>query len=188
LIMEADAQVNAREGVSNALRRTPSRAKRPRSAVTSGRKLFVEGDPNSAWSRRFHDLVLGHVSDLGGADLLSEAQFSLVRRCAAIECELERLDARLSVGDPVDMDSYARVAGHLRRLFETLGVERVARDVTPTLGDLLRADLDAQRQATAEAIDASDGDRVSDTGVKENAHHGDDAASCDASCDEASEP
>jgi hypothetical protein len=48
--------------------------------VTSGRKLFVEGNPKSAWSRRFHDLVLGHVSDLGGADLLSEAQFSLIRR------------------------------------------------------------------------------------------------------------
>src|SRR5215469_10988836 len=110
--------------------RAPSRAKRPRSAVTSGRQLFVDGNPNSAWSRRFHDLVVGHVSDMGGADLLSEAQFSLIRRAAAIECELERLDARLSLGEPVDMDSYARVAGHLRRLFETLGLKRVARDVT----------------------------------------------------------
>jgi hypothetical protein len=76
-------------------------------------------------------LVVGHVADLGGADLLSEAQFSLIRRAAAIECELERLDARLSLGDPVDMDSYARVAGHLRRMFETLGLERKPRDVTP---------------------------------------------------------
>jgi hypothetical protein len=68
---------------------------------------------------------------------LSEAQFSLIRRAAAIECELERLDARLSLGEPVDMDSYARVAGHLRRLFETLGLERRPRDVVPDLHSYL---------------------------------------------------
>jgi hypothetical protein len=108
--------------------------------VTSGRQLFIDGNPNSAWSRRFSDLVLGHASDAGGFDLLSEAQLSLIRRAAAIECELERLDARLSAGEPVDLDSYGRCASHLRRLFETLGVERKPRDVTPTLSDLLRED------------------------------------------------
>lgn len=136
--MESNARANENAAPTGVRRRAPSRAMRPRSAVTSGRQLFIEGNPNSAWSRRFHDLVLGHVSDLGGADLLSEAQFSLIRRAAAIECELERLDARLSAGEPVDLDSYGRCAGHLRRLFETIGVERVARDVTPSLDEYLR--------------------------------------------------
>ena len=140
--MESRAQVNASVVPISVRQRTPWRAKRPRSAVTSGRQLFVNGDANSAWSRRFHDLVVGHVTHLGGADLLSEAQFSLIRRAAAIECELERLDAQLSRNEPVDMDAYARVAGHLRRMFETLGLERVARDVTPSLGDLLRENRD----------------------------------------------
>jgi hypothetical protein len=45
---------------------------RQRSAVTNGRRLFVDGDGNSAWSRRYRDLIAGHVSDLGGADHLSE--------------------------------------------------------------------------------------------------------------------
>ena len=49
------------------------RERRPRSAVTSGRRLFVLGDPNSAWARRFHDLVVGHVADLGGRGELTEA-------------------------------------------------------------------------------------------------------------------
>ena len=116
------------------------RAKRPRSAITSGRKLFVEGDPNSAWSRRYHDLVVGHISDLGGRDLLSEAQLSLIRRASAIECELERLDAALSLGEAVDLDSYARATSHLRRLFETLGLERRPREVGEvTLAELLRS-------------------------------------------------
>jgi hypothetical protein len=117
----------------------PARPKkrRPRSAVTSGRKLFVEGDPNSAWSRRYHDLVQGHISDLGGRDLLSEAQLSLIRRAAAIECELERLDAMLSTGAEVDLDTYGRAASHLRRLFATVGLERRQKNVTPTLAEYI---------------------------------------------------
>ena len=107
------------------------KAKRPRSAVTSGRELFIDGDSNSAWSRRYYDLIAGHVADLGGADILSQNQFSLIRCCATIECELERLDAMLSRNQAIDLDSYARVAGHLRRIFETLGLERRQRDISP---------------------------------------------------------
>jgi hypothetical protein len=129
--------MGAGEAAIDVQEHVPGRAKRPRSAVTSGRRLFVEGDPNSAWSRRYHDLVVGHCNDLGGRDLLSEAQLSLIRRAAAIECELERLDAMLSTGAEVDLDSYGRAASHLRRLFETLGLERRPRDVTPTLSDYL---------------------------------------------------
>jgi len=111
-----------------------ARAKRPRSAVTSGRKMFVEGDPNSAWARRYHDLVGGHVSDLGGREVLSAAQLSLVRRASAIEAELEQMEGRLSMGEQVDLDVFTRSASHLRLIFETLGVERQARAiVTPTV-------------------------------------------------------
>ena len=110
--------------------RRPTRGKRrPRSAVTSGRRLFVQGNPNSAWSRRYHDLCVGHINDLGGRDLLSEPQLSLIRRASAIECELERLDASLSLGEPVDLDSYGRATSHLRRLFEVLGLKRQPREI-----------------------------------------------------------
>ena len=119
------------EAVTNAPDRRPSRAKRPRSAVTSGRRAFIEGDPNSAWARRFHDLVLGHVSDLGGRSNLSEAQFALCKRAAGLECELEQMEGRLSLCEEVDLDRYGRAASHLRRILEVLGLERKARDVTP---------------------------------------------------------
>jgi hypothetical protein len=89
--------------------------------------MFNGGDPNSAWSRRYHDLFLAHADDIGGIDVLSEAQISLCRRGASIECELERCDAQLSRGEFVDAESYARCASHLRRLFETLGLQRQPR-------------------------------------------------------------
>ena len=109
---------------------TDPRPARMRSAVTNGKRLFVEGSGTSAWSRRYADLIAGHVSDLGGRGMLSEAQFSLIRRASAIECELEVLEGRLSRGEQVDLDSYGRGASHLRRILETLGLERHAIDVT----------------------------------------------------------
>jgi hypothetical protein len=132
--------------------------RRPRSAVTSGRKLFVAGDPNSAWSRRYHDLVVAHVNDLGGRDVLSEAQLSLIRRASTIECELEQLDGMLSLGKPVDLDAYGRVSGHLRRLFETLGIDRVPRDVTPSLQDYLAQQYgsDAEPEPAPEPHEAAE--------------------------------
>ena len=131
--------MNAIEAQTDVRRRAPARAKRPRSAVTSGRRLYVdEGDSNSAWSRRYRDLIAGHASDLGGRDTLSAAQFSLVRRASAIECELELMEGRLSKGEQVDLDVFTRSSSHLRRILETLGIERRPRDVTVTLEEFAR--------------------------------------------------
>lgn len=152
--------MSARQVRANGHRRAPSRNKRPRSAVTSGRELFVGGDPNSAWARRFDDLIAGQISDLGGVDLLSEAQLSLIRRCAAIECELERLDARLSRNEAVDVDAYARWSGQLRRLFETLGLERRTRDVTPSLHDIIAEDTRRKLAAERAAAESNGHDPV----------------------------
>jgi hypothetical protein len=94
---------------------------RTRSRVTTGRAVFVEGDGNSRWARRYRDLIAAHCQDLGGVDVLSAAQLSLIRRASAIELELEQMEGKLSLGEPVDLDVFTRSASHLRRLFETLG-------------------------------------------------------------------
>jgi hypothetical protein len=109
------------------------RLPRQRSAVTNGRRMFVRGDGNSAW----RDLVAGHVSDMGGRSVVSEAQMSLIRRASAIECELELMEGKLSRGEQIDLDIFTRSASHLRRILETLGVERRQRDVTPALNDYI---------------------------------------------------
>jgi hypothetical protein len=113
--------------------RPPSiaRSVRNRSAVTNRKRLFVEGDGRSPWARRWRDLVELHAGDLGGIDVLSEAQFSLIKRAATIEVELELSEGRMSMGQEVDLDIFTRSAGHLRRILETLGIERQPRDVTP---------------------------------------------------------
>jgi hypothetical protein len=112
-----------------------TRARRLRSAVTNGKRLFVTGDGNTAWARRYRDLCVCHATDLGGHDRLSEAQLSLIRRASAIEIELELMEGKLSMGTAIDLDLYTRSAGHLRRIFEVIGIERKARDVTPSVSD-----------------------------------------------------
>jgi hypothetical protein len=108
-----------------------TRHPRNRSAVTNGKRLFIYGDANSAWSRRWNDLVLAHVADMGGRDRLSEAEVSLIKRASAIELELERMEGKLSMGQEIDLGVFTASASHLRRIFETLGIQRRARDVTP---------------------------------------------------------
>ena len=146
----SEAEIDPLEPGSARLKR------RPRSAITSGRQLFVGGDPNSAWSRRYYDLCSHHINDISrglGRNVLSEAQLSLIRRAASIECELERLDALLSLGEAVNLNEYGRATSHLRRLFEVLGVERKPRDLNPRLDDLL---LEHQQRA-AVMNEAADG-------------------------------
>src|ERR1700730_17012593 len=102
-----------------------------RSATTNGNRPFVlGGDGRGAWVRRWKDLVELHISDLGGPGACSEAQLSLCRRIATTEVELERLEARMSEGDDsVDLDVYNRLAGNLRRMLESIGLERRAKPV-----------------------------------------------------------
>jgi hypothetical protein len=142
--------MSAGEVEINSLEREPARPKRrPRSAITSGRALFNGGNPNSAWSRRYFDLCSHHIQDISrglGRDVLSEAQLSLIRRAASLECELEKLDAAMSLGEAVNLNEYGRATSHLRRLFEVLGIERTPRDLSadPSLGDILRGDYERE--------------------------------------------
>jgi hypothetical protein len=101
-----------------------------RSKVTNGRRVFaVGGDGRGAWTRRWKDIVELHVTDAGGRDHMSEAMLSLCRRAATLEIQLEQLERCMSEGDDVDIEIYGRIASHLRRILETLGVERKARPV-----------------------------------------------------------
>jgi hypothetical protein len=101
-----------------------------KSKVTNGRRVFaVGGDGRGAWTRRWKDIVELHVADAGGRDLMTEAMLSLCRRAATLEIQLEQLECCMSQGDDVDIEIYGRIASHLRRILETLGVERKARPV-----------------------------------------------------------
>jgi hypothetical protein len=120
---------------------TPIRKRNIRgSKVTGGRNMFVEiGDGRSPWARRWNDLIFAHISDLGGSETLSEAQISLCRRAATMECELEAMEGRMSAGEPIDTGVYGRLAIRLCRLLELVGIKPPqARPIDP-LSELAKA-------------------------------------------------
>jgi hypothetical protein len=90
-------------------------------------------------------LIESHASDLGGLDMLSEAQKSLIRRAAALEIELEALEGKLSRGEAIDLDMFGRLSGHLRRVLETVGIQRVARPVDVTAQERINAFWERKR-------------------------------------------
>jgi hypothetical protein len=101
-----------------------------KSKVTNGRRVFaIGGDGRGAWTRRWKDIVELHVADAGGRDLMTEAMLSLCRRAATLEIQLEQLECCMSQGDDVDIEIYGRIASHLRRILETISVERRAKPV-----------------------------------------------------------
>jgi hypothetical protein len=82
--------------------------------------------------------LFAHVADLGGPELLSEAQISICRRASAMECELEAMEARMSEGQPIDIDQYGRLTGRLCRMLELVGIRRLTKPLDP-LSDLAKA-------------------------------------------------
>jgi hypothetical protein len=92
------------------------------------------------WARRFRDLLVLHTNDLGGADVVSAAEAAIVRRAATLIVELERMETKFASNgeaSPADLETYQRCANTMRRLLEAVGLQRRARDITPSLDEYL---------------------------------------------------
>jgi hypothetical protein len=99
-------------------------------------------DGRSTWVRRFHDLISLHTSDLGGDEAVSTAELSLVRRAATLSVELERYELKFAQAGQAtiaDLDAYQRASNTLRRLLESVGLQRRQKDITPDLKSYLSA-------------------------------------------------
>jgi hypothetical protein len=103
-----------------------------RSRVSNGSCLLPDVPGTSPWVRRCKDIIATHLSDLGGMDNTSAAERSLIRRASVLTVELERLESKFAKAGEAserDLDLYQRTAGNLRRLLESVGIQRRARTV-----------------------------------------------------------
>ncbi len=125
-----------------------SKGKSPaKSAIANGRLLPPGmGHQTQAWVRRTKELIADHTADLNGVDNCSAAERSIIRRACVLTVELERLEAKFAQADQAtntDIETYQRCSNTLRRLLESLGLRRRAKDITPS------DPLDYARQAQA---------------------------------------
>jgi hypothetical protein len=101
-----------------------------RSRITNG--AVVDADGRSAWARRMRDLIVLHLGDLGGAENVTEAEKSIVRRVATLTVELERMESLFAEAGEASADElilYQTCTNSLRRLLESIGLQRRAKPV-----------------------------------------------------------
>src|SRR5262249_18049267 len=108
-----------------------------RSRVTNHQDLLPGLDGRSSAARRFRDLVSAFVADMGGLDQCSEIKLALLRRLAACTVQAELLEAKVVGGEPVNVSELCTLASTALRLSARVGIERVSKDVTPSLADYL---------------------------------------------------
>jgi hypothetical protein len=106
-----------------------------RSRLSNGHVFSRSVDERSAWARRYKDLLIVHLNDLGGPDNVSAAEAAILKRACTLIVEAERLEEKFAIAGQAELeelDAFQRVSNTLRRLLSTLGLSRRQRDITPT--------------------------------------------------------
>jgi hypothetical protein len=118
--------------------RVPTAGKaQARSRLSNGRDVLPDVDGRSVVARRYRDIIGAVVSDPGGAEHLSEARLQLIRRFSAASVLAEQIEARLARGEQINIQEYSLLVSTMVRVAQRIGIERRARNVTPSLGQYL---------------------------------------------------
>jgi hypothetical protein len=115
-------------------RRKPHRATRPQLLTRDQ----LDGRTNAA--KVFDRLVVDIEGDLGGRDQLSTIERALVEAFAGACVTLHHLNAKLALGEEIDLSQHAQAVSAMVRVASRLGLQRRAKDVGPTLADVIRED------------------------------------------------
>ena len=140
-----------------------------RSRVTNGRDVLPAVDGRSLVARRYRDISNAILIDQGGADRCSESRLQLIRRFAAAAVLAEQLESRLANGETVDIGEHATLSSTLVRLAAKIGIDRVPRELTPTLAEYLARLPEDVPADEALAETAASGPAVSDLTVGDEA-------------------
>jgi hypothetical protein len=122
--------------------RPKPRAPRGRSAVTNGHRLHVVRPGDTAWARRFRDVlanILSEVAAVKGVAVadLPESDKQRARRCATIIVSCEKLEGEAAAGGNIDHKVYSLLSGQLGRNFDRLGLKQnQSRAAAPAPGPL----------------------------------------------------
>jgi hypothetical protein len=80
----------------------------------------------------------------------------MVRRCATLSVECEKMESAAVAGVPFDLEVYGQLTDRLGRAFHRLSLRRVAHEITPDLGAYLTVTATGQPQDGLGAIHPSD--------------------------------
>jgi len=93
------------------------------------------------------NLVAEFEADLGGADNLTAALRQLTQRGAVLSAIAQDFETRFLLGEAIELPDYLAAVNNLRRVLQTIGLERKARDVSPTLDQYLHSRYAPEEEA-----------------------------------------
>ena len=128
-------------------KRVAERKSHGRSRVSNGVDVLPDVDGRSVIARRYRDIVNAIVGDQGGIDHISEVRLQLIRRFAAAAVLAEQMEAALARGQKIDIDKHAVLSSTLVRIAQRLGLDRRAKNVTPSLNEYLEGKADEEDAA-----------------------------------------
>lgn len=110
---------------------------KPQGATRIGTQgTILQGvDMRTNGGRRFKELCADLVHHL--CDDATAPQLAIIRRAAALAVWCEQAEAGQARGDDLDIAAYSTASNTLRRLLTDLGLDRKARDITPSLSDYI---------------------------------------------------
>jgi hypothetical protein len=97
-------------------------------------------------------LIAEVSADLGGEDRLTAAQRQLIMRSAMLGAIAADLEARWVAGETIEVGELMQAANAQRRLLVSLGLDRRARDMTPSLSEYLRR----KREVEADTLESEE--------------------------------
>ena len=100
--------------------------------------------------RQFDDITRGIAVDLGGEDRQTTVQKHLVEAFAGAALHVHDLNAKLLLGQQIDLIQHSQIISTLVRVASRIGLHRVAREVVSALPEYL--DAKAEAVADAEAV------------------------------------
>ncbi|TIL70370.1 MAG: hypothetical protein E5Y59_02980 [Mesorhizobium sp.] len=105
-----------------------------RSRIGNGTDLLPDMDGRSAIARRIRELLSELIKDMGGDP--SSPKLVIAKRAAVLAAWCECAEAKLAKDDTaLDIGTYTTAINTLRRLLTDIGLERKAKDITPSLRD-----------------------------------------------------
>ena len=94
--------------------------------------------------KQFDAIASGIADDLKGSGELSTIKLHLIETFAGCAIIISAINARLLSGESIDVTEHSQAASTLVRLASRLGIDRVPRDVTPSLDDIIRQGAESE--------------------------------------------
>ncbi|NEJ57502.1 hypothetical protein [Rhizobium ruizarguesonis] len=105
------------------------------SRIGNGKALLDGVDGRSATMRRYREILAQLKADMGAEP--SEAMMMLLRRATTLAVWCEGEETKLANGEDISIGEFTSTVNALRRLLSDIGLERKAKDITPTLNSYL---------------------------------------------------